>query len=109
MIEEIVGEIADEYDDGEDPQIKRIDENTYILDGSMMIDDIDEELHLQIPLDDLDTIGGFLIDQLGEMPEEGEEKLVEWDNLTFKIEEFKDKRVGRIKLYISPQTKETAD
>lgn len=109
LIEEIVGEIADEYDDGEDPQIKKIDENTYILEGSMMIDDIDEELHLQIPLDDLDTIGGFLIDQLGEMPEEGEEKLVEWENLTFKIEEFKDKRVGRIKLYISPQTKETAE
>ena len=68
MIEEIVGNIFDEYDEDEE-DIKVIDEHTYEIDGLTNIDDVEDEIHALLPVDDYDTISGFILGQLGRFPE----------------------------------------
>lgn len=82
LIEEIVGNIFDEYDDEISEDISPIDAHTYIVDGIVPIDDINETLHVELPSDNYDTIGGFVLDLLGSIPKEDEEHIVEYENLT---------------------------
>ncbi|MCB6993726.1 hemolysin family protein [bacterium 210820-DFI.6.37] len=103
IVEEVMGDIDDEYDE-EEPEIEKIDENTYLLGGSMDLDDINEELGTELESDNSETIGGFIIDILGEIPdEEEEERIVEVDHYVFKIESVKDRRIETVKLYIMPK------
>lgn len=99
LIEEIMGNIEDEYDDDE-PEIKKIDSNTYILDGMLQLDKFNDYFGLQIESEDYETISGFIIDLLGRIPKDAEEDTIEYENLVFKIEEIKDKRIEKIKLYV---------
>ena len=69
IIEEIMGDIDDEYDEG-DPEIQKVSDDTYLVDGSMDIDDINEELDTKLESETSETIGGFIIDILGEIPDE---------------------------------------
>lgn len=95
LIEEIMGNIEDEYDH-EEPEIQKIDNNTFIIDGMLPLDDFNEYFDVNIESEDYDTISGFLIDLLGYIPENGEEKDIEYKNLIFKIEEVKEKRIQKI-------------
>ncbi|MFL0267001.1 hemolysin family protein [Candidatus Clostridium radicumherbarum] len=99
LIEEVMGNIEDEYDDDE-PEIKKIDTNTSIVDGMLSIDDFNDYFDVKIESDDYDTIGGFLIDLLGRIPEGAEENNIEYENLIFKILEVKEKRIEKIKVYV---------
>ncbi len=99
LIEEIMGNIEDEYDDDE-PEIKRIDNNTFILKGMLSIYEFNEYFHVNIESEDYDTISGFLINLLGRIPNDVEEKTIEYENLVFKIEEIKEKRIVTIKVCI---------
>lgn len=99
LIEEVMGEIEDEYDDDE-PKIKKIDCNTFIIDGLLSLDDFNDYFHLDIIGEGYDTIGGFLIDLLGRIPKNAEEKNIEYENLIFKIEEIKEMRIEKIKVYV---------
>ena len=91
LIEEIMGDIDDEYDEY-DPDILKTGENTYELKGSTPINEINETLKLKLPTDS-DTISGFLISLLGYFPEETEELTVDYKNLDFKITSIKEKRI----------------
>lgn len=102
LIEEIMGDIEDEYDEEHEPQIEKLDETTYLIDGLVPIEDINEELELNLENENHETISGLLLDELGQIPEDGEERIIEIGNLIFKVEEIKDKRLSKIKLYISP-------
>lgn len=99
LIEEVMGDIDDEYDDDE-PDIKKIDNNTFIVNGLLTVDDINDHLNLSLDSQDSDTIGGFLINILGRIPKNNEEKTIDYDNIVFKIEEVKDKRIEKIKVCI---------
>lgn len=99
LIEEVMGNIEDEYDE-EEPDISKIDNNTFIIDGMLPINDFNEYFHVNIESEDYDTIGGFIIDLLGRIPSSGEEGNLEYENLVFKIEEVREKRVEKIKVYI---------
>jgi len=99
LIEEVMGNIEDEYDDDE-PEIKKIDTNTFIVDGMLSIDDFNDYFNVNIESDDYDTIGGFLIDLLGRIPKGAEENDIEYENLIFKIVEVKEKRIEKIKVYV---------
>jgi len=105
IVEEVMGEIEDEYDE-EEIELEKIDENTYLIDGGMDIDDINEELGTSFQSDNSESIGGLIIDILGEIPDENEERVVEFDNYVFKIESVKDRRIEKVKLYIIPQKEE---
>ena len=100
IIEEIFGDIDDEYDE-EEEVINKIDENTYISDGDVNIDDLNEELEINLESENSETIGGFIIDILGEIPEkEDEGKVIEQDNLKFTILEINDRRIERVQIDI---------
>ena len=96
ILEELVGEIYDEYDD-EEAEYEKIDENTYLISGSMTINDVNKLLDAEIPEGDYDTISGFLQDELDRIPEEEENPIIETDKVTYKIEEYEDKRIIKIK------------
>jgi len=104
LIEEVMGNIDDEDDDYE-PKLEVIGENTYLIDGHYYIDDLNEKLFLNLESEEHETIGGLVIDLLGEIPDEDdtEERIVEFDNCTFKIESVKGRRIDKIKLYIQPK------
>ncbi|MBV7273858.1 HlyC/CorC family transporter [Clostridium sp. PL3] len=100
LIEEIMGNIFDEYDDNID-DIKKIDSNIYLVNGLIPIDDINESLNINLPSDDIDTIGGFVVTLLGTIPKDDDASVVEYDNLKFKIEKVNEKRIEELKIYVS--------
>jgi putative hemolysin len=96
LLEEIVGEINDE-DDINEKRIKKIDENTFLVDGLTTLEELNEDLDLGIELDqDVDTISGFVINLIGKIPTEEDDKILEYNNMTFEIEELGDKRIEKI-------------
>ena len=108
IIEEIVGEIEDEYDE-EEPEIEKVDDSTYLISGFAYLDDINEEIGTNLESDNSETIGGFLIDILGEIPDETEkqQRVIEYENYVFKILSVKERRLEKVELFILP--KETED
>ena len=96
ILEELVGDIYDEYDK-EEKEYEKIDENTYILAGSLPIYDVNKLLNAGIPEGDYDTISGFLQEELGRIPEEEEKPVIETEKVTYKIEEYEDKRILKVK------------
>ena len=101
LIEEVMGDINDEYDDDE-PFIRKIDNDTYIVNGLISIKELNDKLHLNLDeeTEDYDTLGGFLINQIDYIPSETEECMVEYENLLFKVECVKDKRIETVKIHI---------
>jgi len=97
LIEEVMGNIFDEYDDTDD-YIKKIDQNTYLVDGLVSINDINEALDLNLPSDNYDTIGGFVINLTGSIPRENETPIIEYENIVFKIEKVDEKRIDQLKI-----------
>jgi len=71
IVEEIVGEVADEYDSS-DLHIEQLSPNHFVVSGRMRLDDLNEQLKLRLSADEVDTIGGFLASQLGRIPKPGE-------------------------------------
>ena len=100
LIEEIMGEIEDEYDYDDEPKLQRIDDYNYLIDGNYLISDLIDELDLNLNKINHDTISGFVLHLLGEIPDENQERTVTYKNLTFKITGIKSNRVTKIKLTI---------
>lgn len=96
ILEELVGDIYDEYDEIEE-EYEKIDENTYLLSGSMTIYDVNKLLNTKIPEGDYDTLSGYLQEEMGRIPEDEELPVIETKEVTFKIEEYEDKRIVKVK------------
>lgn len=96
ILEELVGDIYDEYDE-EEKEFEKIDDNTYLLSGSMPIYDVNKLLDANIPEGDYDTISGYLQDKLGRIPDDEENPIIDTEKVTYKIEEYEDKRIIKIK------------
>lgn len=97
MLEEIVGEIRDEYDADEEDEIRVVSENEYLVNGSTKLDDLNERLELQLESEDYDSIGGLVIGLLGHLPEEGEEVI--YEHLRLVVDRVEKNRIDRIHLY----------
>lgn len=99
IIEEIVGSIDDEYDDDE-PQMEQVEDNVYLVDGQYALDDLSDELEIHLDSENHETLGGLLIELLGEIPDEEEDEgiTIEYENVTFTIVEIKDRRIEKVKL-----------
>jgi putative hemolysin len=95
ILEEIVGDIADEYD-VEEPPVQPLGDNAYLLDARLSIDDANEQLELSIPEGDYETIGGFVFGQLGRLPEVGE--VVRYGVMEFIVHETDGHRIQKIHL-----------
>ncbi len=100
ILEEIVGDIFDEFDEFEN-EYEKIDENTYILDGGIPIYECKKILNIDIPEGDYETLSGYLIDALGRIPEEKEKPVIEIDNVVYKIEKIENKKIIKVKMCIT--------
>ena len=101
IIEEVMGEIDDEYDE-EEQELTKLGENLYQIEGSMYLNDINDELGTNLESEDSETIGGFIIDMFGEIPDEDDlGKELEWENLVFTIDSVKDRRVEKVTMKIN--------
>ena len=98
MLEEIVGEIRDEYDEDEEDLIRRIGPREYVVEAAMKLDDLNDQLGLDLESEDYDSIGGFIIGLLDHLPEEGEE--VTHRNLRLVVDQVDRNRIDKIHLYI---------
>lgn len=108
IVEEIVGDIDDEYD--EDAHVvNKIDKNTFIIDGNVSLDDLEEDYGIILESDSSETIGGFIIDNLGEIPTESDlGKEVDFGSYKITITSIKERRIDKVKLVIA-ETKEDAE
>ena len=98
MLEEIVGEIRDEYDEDEEQSLVAISENEYMIEGSMRLDDLNDRLGLELESEEYDSIGGLMIGLLDHLPEEGES--VDYENLHMAVEKMDKNRIDRVHLWI---------
>ena len=96
ILEELVGNIFDEYDEIEQ-EFEKIDDNTFRISGSVSISDLKKILNTDIPEGEYDTLSGYLIEKLGRIPDDKEKPVVETENVTYKIEEYEDKRIIWVK------------
>lgn len=99
LLEEIVGEIHDEYDENEEEFIQQINDREYIIEGSMNLDDLNDSLGLNFSSEDYDSLGGFIIEHLDRLPEEGDEFTTE-DGIRLVVEALQKNRVESVHLYI---------
>lgn len=95
LLEEIVGEIRDEYDEDEEEFIKQVDERTYLVEGGMKLSDINDELGTMLESEDYDSIGGLIIENLDRLPEDGE-TIVTDQNITLKVQGVNQNRVVKV-------------
>jgi CBS domain containing-hemolysin-like protein len=100
ILEEIVGEIQDEFDAEEPDTMPLPNGQGYILDASMNIEDAGEVLKVDLPEGESDTLGGFIYDQLGKVPVNGE--VVKWDGLVFEVLSVSDRRILKVKVTYAP-------
>ena len=96
LVEEIMGNILDEYDEEEQPDIMNIDTNTYLVNGTTDLDTVSEFFGTALPVDDYDTVSGFVIGQIGRIPLENEKPEVEFNGLLFKVYYMEEKRISSV-------------
>src|SRR3954453_20438420 len=95
VLEEIVGEIEDEYD-LPDEDVERLDDHRILVDGTFPIDDFNEQFHQELPQEDYHTVAGFVFGELGRAPEPGDE--VRWDGLRFAVVETEGPRIEKLEI-----------
>lgn len=95
LLEEIVGEIRDEYDEDEEELIREIEERTYLVEGSMKLDDINDELGTSLDSEDYDTIGGLMIENLDRLPED-EETITLENGITLQVKGINQNRIVNV-------------
>ena len=99
LLEEIVGNIFDE-DDEVERDIEKQDNNTFIINGTTSLDVVSEFLNVPLPIDEYDTLSGFIIGELGRIPNKGDDLTLEYNNLIFKVKELDDKRIAKVKVCV---------
>ena len=99
LVEEIMGDINEEYEEVV-PEIEAVSEDEYVLDGGILIDDLNEELGLKLETENYDTLSGYLIEKLGHIPEKDDRDTVAAEHLVFTVEEVRDNRITRARLKI---------
>lgn len=101
LVEEIMGDINEEYEEVV-PEIQKVGEDEYLLDGGALIDDLNEELDLKLETENYDTLSGYLIEKLGHIPEKDDRDEIREDRLIFTVEEVRDNRITRARLKVLP-------
>ena len=101
IVEAIVGNIQDEYDN-EDEEISKINETTFTMDGVTDLEEVEEQLNIEFPDGDYDTLGGFIISRLGFLPKDGDMNAVEYAGVRFTVLNVEERRIGKVKVEILP-------
>ncbi len=108
IIEQIVGDIDDEFDE-EDEVIEKVNDTTYIVDGNVHLDDLEESTGVALESESSETINGFITDLMGEIPRENTKyDTINYENYAFDIIDVKDRRIEKLKISILPE-EDTSD
>ena len=105
LLEEIVGEIRDEYDDNEEDFIQEIGPHEYLVEGSTNLEEINDRLDLDLSSDDYDSVGGLIIEHLDRLPEAGDEITTE-DGIRMIVEKLDKNRIEQVHMYLPEQKKD---
>lgn len=102
LIEEVMGDIFDEYDD-DISDIKELEPNTYLVNGLLSVEEVNEALSIEIPEDDsYETIAGFILSHIGYIPDMKDDITVQIENVTLKVQKMDDKRIDQVLIIIHP-------
>lgn len=96
LIEEIMGSILDEYDDEEEPEIAVLEDNNIRIEGTTSLDDVADRLEIDLPVDDYETLSGFIISELGRIPDDDETPEIEYGGYHFNVDKVEDKRIVQV-------------
>ena len=99
LLEEIVGEIRDEYDKDEENLIQKISEKEYLIEGSMKLDDVNDALDLSLHSEDYDSLGGLIIESLDHLPGVGEEITTE-TGIRLVVDSVEKNRIDKVRMYL---------
>lgn len=99
ILEEIVGEIHDEYDEKEDELVQKISDREYIIEGSMHLDDVNDHLNTELDSEDYDSLGGFIIEHLDRLPVAGDEVVTD-DGIRLMVEKLDKNRIEKVHVYL---------
>lgn len=102
ILEEIVGEIRDEYDEAEEELIQKVNDQEYIVEGSMNLDDLNDNLGTELESEDYDSLGGFIIEHLDRLPEVGDHITTE-DQIRLVVEKLDKNRIETVHVYLPPK------
>lgn len=102
ILEEIVGEIRDEYDEAEEEMIQKVNDQEYIVEGSMNLDDLNDNLGTKLESEDYDSLGGFIIEHLDRLPEVGDHITTE-DQIRLVVEKLDKNRIETVHVYLPPK------
>jgi putative hemolysin len=105
LIEEVLGNIKDEYDDDE-IDIMEINKDEFEVDGLISINDVEDIIEADLPVDDYDTLSGFILGQLGRFPDEKEKVIIEYHSFTFEVLEREGKVISKVKVIRKPKPEE---
>jgi len=105
ILEEIVGEIHDEYDENEEENIKAVGKHEYIIEGSTNLDDLNDSLDLNLESEDYDSLGGFIIEKLDRLPKAGDSVSTE-DEIRMVVEKLDKNRIETVHLYLPENYRE---
>ena len=108
LLEEIVGEIRDEYDEDEENLIQKVEENQYLIEGSMKLDDVNDALGLSLHSEDYDSLGGLIIELLDRLPEEHESVTTE-DGIFLKVEKIDKNRIDTVRMTVPEKSEEVEE
>lgn len=108
LLEEIVGEIRDEYDEDEETLIQDLGDNTYVVPGGMKLDDINNSIDTNFTSEDYDSIGGLIIEKLDKLPEEGETVTLD-DGSQLTVKTLNQNRIEEVLMKLPTVTEETAE
>lgn len=107
ILEEIVGEIQDEYDQGEELEIQASGEQEWLINARANLGDVNDALHVHFPVDDADTLGGFIYTQLGKIPLPGDE--VSYKSVRLKVVNVAGRRIGKVKVQVLNEALEKSE
>ena len=99
ILEEIVGEIHDEYDENEEEYVQELNKNEYLIEGSINLDDLNDKLSLNLESEEYDSLGGFIIEHLDRLPEIGD-KITTEDGIRIVVEKMNKNRVEQAHIYL---------
>ena len=108
LLEEIVGEIRDEYDEDEDDLIKETGENEYLLDGTLKLDDINNALGTTLSSEEYDSIGGLIIEKLDHIPEVNESVELKEEHIRLTVNQMDKTHIESVIMQILPYSSEEA-
>lgn len=108
LLESIVGNMQDEFDD-EEEEITQLNETSFEVDGSTAMEELADRLDVKLPEGDYETVGGFLLQQLGRIPEVDEHPEVRFENVLFTVQAMDDRRIDEVHVELLPLEEETED